>query len=134
MTELEDDTAQSVWIKGGFKNSKKMYFCHAYREHSSMLGDSINSQKVYLGRFLSQWEAASEHELPAQPNEVHVSGDMNLDFSSNKWLNAGYSLCSMTRQVQQVCNTHNYSQLVSQPARMMYNTTEVSSIDNVYCN
>ena len=26
--ELEDVEFQSVWLKGGFKNGKKIYFCH----------------------------------------------------------------------------------------------------------
>ena len=138
VTDLEDDLVQSIWIKGAFKNSKKMYFCHAYREHTSMQGDSINSQRDYLARFLSQWEAATEHGFPVEPNEVHVSCDMNLDFTPGKWLSPGYRLCSMTRQVQNVCNTHNFTQLVSLPTRLMYNsvsnTTEVSCIDHVYCN
>ena len=33
--DLEDSSFQSIWIKGGFKNSKRVYFCHAYREHIS---------------------------------------------------------------------------------------------------
>ena len=33
--ELEDDQVQSVWIKGGQRNSKNIFFCHAYREHLS---------------------------------------------------------------------------------------------------
>ena len=50
---LEDDLVQSIWIKGGFKNTKSIYFCHCYREHTSRLGSSINQQRTYLERFLS---------------------------------------------------------------------------------
>ena len=138
VTDLEDDIVQSVWIKTAFKNCRKMYFCHGYREHSSMLGGSLNSQRDYLDRFLSQWEVATEHNSPHEPNEVHVSCDMNLDYTPGQWLNPRYRLCSMTSQVQNVCNALNFSQLVSQPTRVMQNsvrnTTEVSCIDHVYCN
>ena len=30
---LESNSIQSIWIRGHFKNSKNIYFCHAYREH-----------------------------------------------------------------------------------------------------
>ena len=36
--DLEHDVIQSVWLKGSFKNTKKLYFCH----------ESLNSQKQYL--------------------------------------------------------------------------------------
>ena len=136
--DLEDDIIQSVWLRGAFKNSKKIYFCHAYREHSSVMGDSIPSQKMYLSNFLSQWEAAVSHNFSIEPNEVHVCLDMNLDYLKEKWLQPTYRLCSLTRLVQNVCNANDFSQLVSQPTRTMHNsvtgTTEMSCIDHVYCN
>ena len=46
--DLEDSVVQTIWVKGGFKNGKQIYFCHGYREHSSMMGDSLNSQSNYL--------------------------------------------------------------------------------------
>ena len=39
--DLEDSLVQTVWLKGGFKGSKPIYFCHGYREHTSTLGSSI---------------------------------------------------------------------------------------------
>ena len=136
--DLEDDLIQSIWLKGAFKNSKKIYFCHAYREHSSAMGGTINDQKDYLNKFLLQWEAATEHNFPAEPNEVHVSLDMNLDYLKEKWLQPTYRLCSLTNLVQNICNANNFTQLVTEPTRTMYNsvtdTTEISCIDHVYCN
>ena len=136
--DLEDSVVQTIWVKGGFKNGKQIYFCHGYREHSSMMGDSLNSQSNYLQIMLAQWEAATEHSFPLEPNEVHVSLDMNLDYQSDKWLQPSYRLCSLTRLVQDICNTHNFSQLVTEPTRLMYNsiarTTEISCIDHIYCN
>ena len=70
--DLEHDLVQSIWVKGGYKNGKKIYFCHAYREHSSIMGDSINSQKDYLNILLGQWEAATTDKFPTEPNELHV--------------------------------------------------------------
>ena len=136
--DLENDLVQSIWLKGGFKNGKKIYFCHAYREHSSAIGNTINSQKDYLNILLAQWEAATSHNFPTEPNEVHVSLDMNLDFLPNKWQRPSYRLCSLTNLVQNTCNTSNFTQLVTEPTRYMYNsvteTTEVSCIDHIYCN
>ena len=43
--ELEDDVVQSIWIKGFFKNSKQIFFCHAYREHTSTLGNTLKNQR-----------------------------------------------------------------------------------------
>ena len=89
---LEDHLVQSIWIKGGFKNSKQIYFCHGYREHSSAMGDSINIQKEYLDILLKQWEDATAHAFPVEPNEVHVSLDMNLDYQKENWLQSTYRL------------------------------------------
>ena len=100
--DLEHDLVQSIWVKGGYKNGKKIYFCHAYREHSSIMGDSINSQKDYLNILLGQWEAATIDKFPTEPNEVHVSLDMNLDYLKENWLQPTYRLCSLTRLVQNI--------------------------------
>ena len=136
--DLEDNLVQSIWLKGGYKNGKKIYFCHAYREHSSAMGDSINSQSNYLKILLAQWEAATEHNFPLEPNEVHVALDMNLDYQKEKWMKPAYRLCSLTQLVQNTCNANNFTQLVTEPTRYMYNsvteTTEISCIDHVYCN
>ena len=64
--------------------------------------------------------------------------DMNLDYQPTKWLQPGYNLHSLVKMVQSTCNSFNFSQLVTQPTRIMYNsvtrTTEMSCIDHVYCN
>ena len=136
--DLEHDLVQSIWVKGGYKNGKKIYFCHAYREHSSIMGDSINSQKDYLNILLGQWEAATTDKFPTEPNELHVSLDMNLDYLKENRLQPTYRLCSLTRLVQNICNAENFTQLVREPTRSMYNSvsnsTEISCIDHVYCN
>ena len=136
--ELEDNLVQSIWLKGSFKNSKAIYFSHVYREHTSFMGASINQQKEYLTKLLMQWEAATDHDSATEPNEVHISGDMNLDYVASKWQQPTYRLCSLTKLVQSVCNANNFSQLVKEPTRTMYNsiskTTEVSCIDHIYCN
>ena len=134
--DLEDSLVQSIWLRGSFRSSKPIYFCHAYREHSSAMGGSVSNQKEYLNIFLGQWEAAIEHDNANEPNEVHVSGDINLDYQ--RWLQPSYRLHSLTRLVQNVCNAYNFSQLVTEPTRLMYNSismiTEVSCIDHIYCN
>ena len=136
--ELEEDVVQSVWLKGGFKNSKQVYYCHAYREHSSSLGGSLRSQRQYLARFLNQWEEGLNHSGPAEPNEVHVVGDMNIDVLEGKWLRPDYHLVSLSQQLQSICNANNFSQLVTEPTRSQFNsirgTTEISCIDHVYTN
>ena len=136
--DLEDNLVQSVWLKGSFRNSKLLYFCHAYREHASAMGGTVNSQKEYLNVLLSQWESATEHNSPAEPNEVHVCLDMNLDYLPTKWLQSSYRLYSLTKLVQNSCNAYNFSQLVTDPTRIMYNsvakTVEMSCIDHIYCN
>ena len=136
--DLEDNLVQSVWLKGSFKNSKPIYFSHVYREHASAMGTSISQQKVYLTKLLTQWEAATAHDAAKEPNEVHISGDMNVDYNSSKWQQPSYRLCSLTNLVQNTCNAFNFSQLVQEPTRTMFNsilkTTEVSCIDHIYCN
>ena len=136
--ELEDDTVQSIWIKGGFKNSRKIFFCHAYREHTSTIGNTMPNQRDYLEKFLLQWEEASEIHNGDQPNEIHISGDMNIDALDGKWLQPTYSLVSLARMVHSTCNLGNFSQLVSLPTRFQFNSvtgaTSISCIDHVYTN
>ena len=55
VSDLEDDLVQSIWIKGGFRGSKKIYYCHGYREHTTTEGDSLAAQTRNLSDFLSQW-------------------------------------------------------------------------------
>ena len=136
--DLEDGQVQSVWLKGGFKNGKKIFFCHGYREHTSCLGNSLSAQRSNLELFLSQWEAATEFSNPAEPNEVHICCDMNLDCMNDRWLQPDYNLVSLSRLVQNCCNMNNFSQLVKEPTRLQYNsvqnTTSISCIDHVYTN
>ena len=40
---LESNSIQSIWIRGHLKNSKNIYFCHAYREH--MADETIAYQR-----------------------------------------------------------------------------------------
>ena len=136
--ELEDERVQSIWFKGGFKNGKKLYFCHGYREHTSSLGNTLSAQRSNLELFLCQWETAVEHNSPAVPNEVHISGDMNLDCLNGRWLDSTYHLLSLSRMVQDTCNAYNLSQLVKEATRLQYNSvqnrTDISCIDHVYTN
>ena len=138
VSELEDDLIQSIWIKGGFKQSKKIYFCHGYREHGSTEDRTITSQSRNLAKFLTQWEEAMVHNSPYEPNEVHVCGDMNLDSLNGKWLQPNYRLISLSRLVQNTCNANNFTQLVKEATRFQYNsvqnTTDISCLDHLYCN
>ena len=131
--ELEDDLIQTVWLKGGFRNSKDIFFCHGYREHTSTLGSSISNQRNQLEKFLLQWEMASIYRNPSEPNEVHISCDMNLDVLNGKWLRSDYHLVSLSKLVQNSCNLGDFSQLVTVPTRFQFNsvkgTTEISCIE-----
>ena len=83
--DLQHDLVQSIWLRGGYKNSKKIYFCHGYREHSSTMGCSISDQKQYLSVLLQQWSDAVDYNQSNEPNEVHVCLDMNLDYLKENW-------------------------------------------------
>ena len=39
--ELEDNTVQSIWVRGGFKKGKKLLFCHTYGECTNSMGNII---------------------------------------------------------------------------------------------
>ena len=75
---------------------------------------------------------------PAEPNDVHVCGDMNMDSLDDKWLQPNYRLLPLSRLVQRTCNTNNFSQLVAEATRVQYNSarnvTSVSCLDHLYCN
>ena len=134
--ELEDENVQSVWIKGGQRNSKNIYFCHVYREHLSTQGAA--AQQAYLSTLLGQWEAAVQHGGGDEPNETHVCGDMNIDMYQGRWLQSEYSLVSLSRMIKNVCDAHNFHQLVKDITRVQFNsvsnTTDMSCIDHVYTN
>ena len=63
---------------------------------------------------------------------------MNLDSLHDNWLRPSYSLYSLSKLVQQACNVSNFSQLVTSPTRIQYNSirkaTSISCIDHLYCN
>ena len=138
VAELEDNLAQSVWIKASFKGSKKVFFCHLYREHTSTMGNSVRAQRNNLDILLNQWEAATLFGSPEEANETHICGDMNLDCLNNKWLRADYHLISLSRMVQGACDVSNFTQLVNSPTRAQYNRArnviDISCIDHIYCN
>ena len=138
LSDLQNEHVQSIWLRGGFRNTKRLYFCNYYREHKSKLGSSIDDQKKYLDLFLNQWEAAAYHKNSQGNNEVYLFGDMNLDALNGRWLQPNYSLLSLSTMVQNSCNVGNFSQLVSFPTRFQLNSvsgvTEQSCIDHIYSN
>ena len=134
--ELEDDHIQSIWIKGGQRNSKNIYFCHAYREHLSTLGAA--AQHEYMSTFLSQWEAATQHGGSDEPNETHISGDMNINILNGRWLQSDYHLLPLSRLLKSACDIGDFDQLVKDVTRVQFNSvsnmTDMSCIDHVYTN
>ena len=133
--DLEIPEVQSIWIKGGFQNGKRIYFCHGYREHTPLAG---TNNQINLTAFLDQWEAATIHNSPGEPNEVHIACDMNLDSLDGAWMRSDYSLVALARLVDNCCNVNNFSQLVKGVTRVQFNavsnSTNMSCIDHVYTN
>ena len=136
--ELEDEHLQSIWVRGGFKNSKHGFYCHMYREHSSNIGGTIIAQKQKLNLLIDQWEKAILFGGPQEPNDIFVLGDMNLDSYNNAWLNPDYNLYSLSQLVQRSCNLNNISQIVKGVTRSQFNSvknkTSISCIDHIYTN
>ena len=134
--ELQDEYVQSVWLKGGYKNCRDIYFCHSYREHLSKESSAV--QQNYLSTFLDQWEAAVCHNNAVEPNETHICGDINIDVLENRWLKADYPLIQLSRLIKNVCHSNNFDQLVQGVTRSQYDSvnrrTVVSCIDHVYTN
>ena len=83
--DLQSVDVESIWIRAGFRNCKKLYICHAYREHLSNIGGSLRQQRIILEKFLVQWGEALAYGSVDSENEVHISGDMNLDALNNRW-------------------------------------------------
>ena len=136
--DLETESVQSIWVKGGFKNTRKILFCHMYREHTCSLGNSLRNQKENLEKLLLQWENASELKTGQDSCEIHIMGDMNLDAMYGNWLKKSYHLYSLSKMVQVACKMTNLTQLVCQPTRCQFNAvtgqTSMSCIDHVYTN
>ena len=68
LVELEHEDIQSVWVRAGFKNTKKIYYSYQYREHTSTLGSCMAAQRTALDKMLSQWEEAVDHGASGEPN------------------------------------------------------------------
>ena len=136
--ELEQASVQSIWIRGGFRNGKKIVFCHTYREHTNSLGISLKDQRECLDHCLQQWKSAIEMKSSEEPCEVHICGDFNLDAYLDRWLHPSYYLYTVSKMVHAVCNLGNFSQLVTEPTRFQYNSltgvTSKSCLDHVYTN
>ena len=133
---LQDDKVQSIWIAGGYKNCKDIYYCHMYREHLSSEGSEV--QQNYFNTFLSQCESAVGYGGSPEPNEVHVCGDFNIDIYEGRWLKPDYPHVTLSRILKNFCHLNNFYQLVNGITRSQFNsiagTMEVSSIDHVYSN
>ena len=138
VSTLQNPEVQTVWFRTGFKNTKKIYFSHQYREHTSTMGSSLASQRKSLETMLAQWEDAVVHESHDQLNKVYIMEDMNLDSLNDMWIQPDYSLISLTKMVLNCCSMNNFSQLVNKVTRVQYNSvslsTSMSCIDHLYCN
>ena len=121
LEHIEHDSVQSIWIRGGFKNGKKIIFCHSYREHTNCLGNSLHAQKGCLDTFLHQWDLASQIKTGDEPNEIHICGDINLDAYLEKWLSPSYYLYPLSKMAQTPCSLGNFTQLVKLPTRFQFN-------------
>ena len=136
--DIENEDVQTIWLRAGFKNSKKVYYSHQYREHTNTLGNSMAAQRTSLEKMLEQWENAIIHGNPDTPNEVIIAGDMNLNSLGGRWLEPDYTLVSLARMVVDTCNANNFSQLVDRITRSQFNSirneTDVSCIDHIYSN
>ena len=135
-TDLEDDRVQSIWLKGGQRNSKDILFCHVYREHLSRQG--VAAQCEYMTTFLGQWESATQYGGRAEPNETHICGDMNIDVYQGRWLDPDYHLIALSRLIKAACDVNNFHQMVKDITRLQFNsvsnTTDISCIDHIYTN
>ena len=138
LEDLEDKDLQTIWIKASFKNARKVFYCHQYREHGSTLGNSLAAQRLALSEMIKQWEAALKYGNPVETNEVHLVGDMNVDSYMERWLDPTYSLVTLGRMIFDFCNANNFQQVVNQITRIQFNSVEQqfssSCIDHVYCN
>ena len=138
INDLEDDHLQTIWIKCGFKNAKSGFVCNGYREYTSNIGTSINNQEEKMLTFLNQWECAINFGNPAEPNDVFILCDMNLDCYQDKWKNQNYHLYYLSKIVLRFCNENNMDQLVKGVTRAQYNAvanrTQSSCLDHIYTN
>ena len=136
ITELQDSQIQSIWIQGGYRNSKSIMFGHVYREHLS--GRSSADQEAYMSRVLDQWEAATLYGNSSQPNETHISGDINIDVYNDRWLEPDYKLVHLSKLLKMSCDTNNFTQLVKGITRVQYNSvsgeSSMSCLDHCYTN
>ena len=134
--EIQDDVVQSIWLQGGFQQSKNIMFCHAYREHLSR--ENFGSQLSYMRTFLNQWESATIFGRNSGANETHIMGDMNIDMLNNRWLEPNYHLLPLSRLLKNTCDSNNFDQLVTNVTRVQYNSvdnsTSIGCIDHIYTN
>ena len=135
---LEDDHLQTIWVRCGFVNSKKGFFCNGYREHKSNEGASILDQSLKLQKFLDQWQQAIDFGNPSEPNDIFILCDMNLDCLNNKWMDPSYHLFSLSQIVHRFCNANSVDQIVKGITRAQYNSVQnktiISCIDHIYTN
>ena len=85
------------------------------------MGSSMAAQREALDKMLKQWENALAYDNPDASNEVHISGDMNLDSNGGRWLEADYPLVTLGRMVRDCCNFNNFSQMVDKVTRVQFN-------------
>ena len=78
--DLMTDNFSSIWLEVGLKRQKKFLLSNVYREwqyvgQADGESGTLNSQLLRWQNFIQQWETAIASE-----SEIHVLGDMNLNF------------------------------------------------------
>ena len=82
----------------------------------------MSDQRNYLDILLAQWENAAVHQNNNGTNEIHITGDMNLDSLHGRWLDKNYYLYSLAKMIESACCLGNFSQMVNAPTRFQYNS------------
>ena len=113
--DLTNDEVSSIWLEVGLHRQKKFLVSNIYREwqyvgHADEVSGSIISQTSRWETFLKQWEEAIALNL-----EIHVLGDLNLNFLDFHVLNPSHPgrLRPLINALLDLVVPHGFTQLIS---------------------
>ena len=133
--DLMTDDVSSIWLEVGLPRQKKFLVSNIYREwqymgQANQVSGSIASQTSRWETFLQQWEAAIALDL-----EIHVLGDMNLNFLDFNALNPSCPsrLRPLIHALLDLVVPHGFTQLIADVTRVRNDQTP-SLLDHFWTN
>ena len=117
---MMNDTVSSIWLEVGLKRQKKFLVSNVYRDWKYV--NQPNQDSATIAAQLSRWESfVQQWEIAiAAESEIHVLGDLNLnflDFNNQNITQHAQRLRPLVNLLLDRIVPHGFSQLITDVGR-----------------